>query len=187
MEILYSTGVRRSEVARLNRVDIHPGRGVLAVRQGKGRKDRFVPISDRALNWLQRYLDEIRPDWVLEPDKGHVFLEPTGLPIGVDRYSRIVGKIIKESDIGKGGGCHLFRHTVATLMLENGADIRYIQEMLGHADISTTEIYTHVSIAKLKHVHSLTHPTTAEVKTKAEAFNEVEFLNVLAEENDEES
>ena len=72
--------------------------------------------------------------------------------------SRLVSKRIKRADIGKSGSCHLSRHTVATLMLENGADIRFIQQMLGHVSIGTTEIYTHVSVVKLKQIHEMTHP-----------------------------
>ena len=159
LEVLYSTGIRRMEVINLTRTDIHPDRGVLAVRQGKGKKDRFVPISERAVHWLQRYLEEVRTGFAIEPDPHNVFLDKTGLPMTPDQLSRRVTKYIKEADIGKGGSCHLFRHTVATLMLDNGADIRFIQQMLGHVSIGTTEIYTHVSIVKLKQIHEMTHPT----------------------------
>lgn len=160
LEILYSTGIRRMEVVNLTKVDLHMDRGVLAVRQGKGKKDRFVPISQRAVEWIQHYLHDVRLFWAVEPDPENLFLEPNGQPITDDRLSRIVAKYIKQADIGKTGACHLFRHTVATLMLENGADIRYIQQLLGHASIGTTEIYTQVSIVKLKQVHELTHPSS---------------------------
>ncbi|MBB3060476.1 site-specific tyrosine recombinase XerC [Microbulbifer rhizosphaerae] len=159
LEILYSTGIRRMEVVNLTKVDLHMDRGVLAVRQGKGKKDRFVPIAARAVEWIQHYLHDVRLFWAVEPDPENLFLEPNGQPITDDRLSRIVAKYIKQADIGKTGACHLFRHTVATLMLENGADIRYIQQLLGHASIGTTEIYTQVSIVKLKQVHELTHPS----------------------------
>ncbi len=82
-----------------------------------------------------------------------------GEPLTADQLSRRVAKYIKQSNTSKTGSCHLFRHTEATLMLDNGADIRYIQQMLGHVSIGTTEIYTHVSIHKLKQVHEMTHPT----------------------------
>jgi integrase/recombinase XerD len=159
LEVLYSTGIRRMEVINLTRADVHPDRGVLAVRQGKGKKDRFVPISERATGWLKRYLEDVRTGFAIEPDPENLFLEKTGLPLTPDRLSRLVAKYIKQADIGKTGSCHLFRHTVATLMLDNGADIRFIQQMLGHVSIGTTEIYTHVSIVKLKKIHELTHPT----------------------------
>ena len=159
LEVLYSTGVRRMEVVNLSRADVHTDRGVLAVRQGKGKKDRFVPVSERATQWITKYLDEVRTGFAIEPDPQNVFLEKNGQPLTPDRLSRLVTKYIKQADIGKSGSCHLFRHTVATLMLDNGADIRFIQQMLGHASILTTEIYTHVSIVKLKQIHEMTHPT----------------------------
>jgi integrase/recombinase XerD len=144
--VLYSTGIRRMEVINLTRADVHTDRGVLAVRQGKGKKDRFVPVSERAIGWLKRYLEAVRTGFAIESDPENLFLEKTGLPLTPDRLSRLVAKYIKQADIGKTGSCHLFRHTVATLMLDNGADIRFIQQMLGHVSIGTTEIYTHVSI-----------------------------------------
>ena len=159
LEVLYSTGIRRMEVINLTRADLHPDRGVLAVRQGKGKKDRFVPISERAMQWLTKYLDDVRTGFAIEPDPENLYLEPNGLVLTADRLSRLVSKYIKQAEIGKSGSCHLFRHTVATLMLDNGADIRFIQQMLGHVSINTTEIYTHVSIVKLKQIHELTHPT----------------------------
>ena len=91
-------------------------------------------------------------------------------------------KYIKQADIGKGGSCHLFRHTVATLMLDNGADIRFIQQMLGHVSIGTTEIYTHVSIVKLKQVHAMTHPTLQGKSQVQETGDVDELLETLDEE-----
>ncbi|WP_347332707.1 site-specific tyrosine recombinase XerC [Marinimicrobium locisalis] len=187
VEVLYSTGIRRMEVVNLTRADLHPDRGVLAVRQGKGKKDRFVPISDRAMGWLKRYLDEVRIGFAIEPDPENVFLESTGQPLTPDKLSRLVSKYIKQADIGKGGSCHLFRHTVATLMLDNGADIRFIQQMLGHVSIGTTEIYTHVSIVKLKQIHDMTHPTMHkkhESDDEPEATEE-ELLATLESEDDD--
>lgn len=171
LEVLYSTGIRRMELLNLKRNDIHNDREVLAVRQGKGKRDRFVPISHRAMQWLQRYIDTIRCDYAIEPDDGAVFLSVAGEPLNPDQLSRKVTRYIKAANIGKTGSCHLFRHTVATLMLDNGADIRYIQQMLGHVSIGTTEIYTHVSIHKLKQIHELTHPT---MKGKQRVQEEVE-------------
>jgi integrase/recombinase XerD len=189
LEVLYSTGIRRMEVVNLTRADVHADRGVLAVRQGKGKKDRFVPISERASGWITRYLNEVRTGFAIEPDPQNVFLERVGLPINPDRLSRLVTKYIKQADIGKKGSCHLFRHTVATLMLDNGADIRFIQQMLGHVSIGTTEIYTHVSIVQLKKVHNMTHPTMhGRHKEKAEPeATEDDLLATLEEESKEDS
>ena len=177
------------EVVNLTRADLHPDRGVLAVRQGKGKKDRFVPISDRAMGWLKRYLNEVRTGFVIEPDPENVFLESTGQPLTPDKLSRLVSKYIKQADIGKVGSCHFFRHTVATLMLDNGADIRFIQQMLRHVSIGTTEIYTHVGIVKLKQIHEMTHPTLHK-KSESDhepAATEEELLSTLDAEESEES
>ncbi len=187
LEILYSTGIRRMEVINLTRVDLHPDRGVLAVRQGKGKKDRFVPISERAMDWIIKYLEEIRPDFAIEPDPHNLFLDKTGQPLNPDQLSRLVSKYIKHANIGKSGSCHLFRHTVATLMMDNGADIRFIQQMLGHASILTTEIYTHVSIVKLKQVHEMTHPTMHRQQQRKDerAATKEELLSTLNEESED--
>ena len=189
LEVLYSTGIRRMEVVNLTRSDVHADRGVLAVRQGKGKKDRFVPISERAIGWLKRYLEDVRIGFAIEPDPENVFLEKTGLPITADRLSRLVTKYIKQADVGKTGSCHLFRHTVATLMLDAGADIRFIQQMLGHVSIGTTEIYTHVSIVQLKKVHEMTHPTMQgrrKDQSEPEA-TEDDLLEVLEAESEEDN
>ena len=167
MEVLYSTGIRRAELVNLDRADVNAGRGVLSVRQGKGKKDRFVPIGDRALLWVQKYLDEVRSMWELPASPKALFLDPLGARLDPHRISRAVAKHIEAAQIGKQGRCHIFRHTMATLMLEGGADIRYIQHILGHAQLSTTEIYTHVAIGKLKDVHTLTHPAKLPAEVQA--------------------
>jgi integrase/recombinase XerD len=95
-----------------------------------------------------------------------VFLSNAGEPFCLDHLSNLVRDYVDQADIGKRGACHLFRHSMATLMLENGADIRFIQQMLGHADLNTTQIYTHVSIRKLKEIHTATHPARLERKKK---------------------
>lgn len=167
MEVLYSTGIRRAELVNLDRVDVNTSRGVVSVRQGKGKKDRFVPIGDRALLWVQKYLDEVRRVWELPASPQALFLDPLGERLDPHRISRAVQKYIDAADIGKQGRCHIFRHTMATLMLEGGADIRYIQHILGHAQLSTTEIYTQVAIGKLKDVHTLTHPAKLPAEVQA--------------------
>jgi integrase/recombinase XerD len=158
LEVLYSTGIRRMEVVRLSLYALDAERGTLLIRQGKGRKDRMVPIGERAIRWLEKYLYEVRPALVVGADDGTLFLTNLGESFTPNRLTQLVRNYVDAADIGKRGACHLFRHTVATLMLEHGADIRYIQEMLGHADLSTTQIYTQVSIRKLKQVHDATHP-----------------------------
>jgi integrase/recombinase XerD len=162
MEVLYSTGIRRQEVINLTRQDVNVGAGVLAIRQGKGKKDRFVPVGERALRWIEKYLDDVRPQLALPSSPANVFLDETGKSLDPHKVGRAVKKYVQQSGVDKVGSCHLFRHTMATLMLENGADIRFIQQMLGHSQLSTTEIYTHVAIHKLKEIHTATHPARAE-------------------------
>lgn len=159
LETLYSTGVRRRELVHLTLYDIDFERGVVLIRQGKGKKDRFVPIGERALAWIEKYLAEARPQLAIEPDDGYLFLTYSGIPFSPDLLTRWVREYIEAANLGKSGSCHLFRHTVATLMLEGGADIRFVQEMMGHENLQTTQIYTRVSIRKLKEIHSATHPS----------------------------
>ena len=158
IETFYGTGIRRAELAHLNLRDLDVERRTLTVRQGKGRKDRMIPIGQRALAWIDRYLTEVRPRLAGADDDGTVFLTVDGTPFSLDRLTQLVRDHVTASGVGKQGACHLFRHTLATLMLEGGADIRYIQAMLGHAELSTTQIYTQVSIRALQAVHTATFP-----------------------------
>src|SRR5881628_580892 len=158
LETGYSTGLRRMELIRLRLYDLDLARGVLVVREGKGQKDRVVPIGERAIAWLEKYLDEARPDFVVEPDEGTVFLTRRGRPFHPNNLSRLTRDYLVAAGIAKRGACHLLRHTMATGMLEHGADVRVIQEILGHARLTTTQLYTRVSIRLLKAVHTATHP-----------------------------
>jgi integrase/recombinase XerD len=158
LETFYSTGVRRSELIRLKLYDLDRERATLTVRQGKGKKDRMIPIGERALAWVEKYLREARPQLALEPDDATLFLTQYGEPFHPDAMSYLVRDLVVQANLGKSGSCHTFRHTMATLMLEGGANLRYIQQMLGHEEITTTEIYTHVAIRKLQLIHAATHP-----------------------------
>lgn len=158
LEILYSTGMRRKELTGLHLYDLDRERGTVMIRQGKGKKDRLLPLGVRAAAWLDKYLEEARPRLVVEPDEREVFLCVSGRGLTPGVLGNLVHRYVKASGVNKSGSCHLFRHAMATLMLENGADLRYVQQMLGHARLNTTEIYTHVNIQKLIEVHQLTHP-----------------------------
>jgi site-specific recombinase XerD len=136
LEVLYSTGMRRLELVRLKLYDLSLDRGLILINQGKGHKDRYVPIGERAVQWLQKYIREGRPQLASEPDDMTVFLTAQGEPFSRDHLSFTVKERIDAAQLGKTGSCHLFRHTMATLMHENGADIRYIQQMLGHEDLN---------------------------------------------------
>jgi integrase/recombinase XerD len=162
LEVFYSTGIRRMEVIKLQLHDLNIDRGVLFIRQGKGKKDRVVPIGQRALSWVSKYLLDVRPHMQTSLHEPTLFLSGYGdTAMSPDYLTHLVTGYIRQAGI-KSGGCHLFRHSCATLMLENGADIRFIQQMLGHANLSTTQIYTEVSIAQLQRVHATTHPANLE-------------------------
>ena len=158
LEILYATGMRRKELVGLRLYDLDLERGTVMIREGKGKKDRLLPIGQRAAAWLDKYLEEARAKLVVEPDERQIFLCVSGKGLTPGVLGNVVHEYVERSGIGKIGSCHLFRHAMATLMLENGADLRYVQQMLGHARLNTTEIYTHVNIQKLIEVHRLTHP-----------------------------
>lgn len=158
LELFYATGLRRSELAALSLGDIEGGRGTLHVRRGKGGKGRFVPVGERALAWLAKYQAEARPTLQSDPHEAALFLNSDGGRLSANALSWRVRSYFDRAGIRKAGACHLFRHTMATAMLDNGADVRHVQEMLGHSDIGTTQRYTHVSIARLQAVHAATHP-----------------------------
>ncbi|MBI4639260.1 MAG: tyrosine-type recombinase/integrase, partial [Candidatus Tectomicrobia bacterium] len=166
LETLYSTGIRRLKLMNLKLYDLDFERGTLMIRQGKGHKDRLIPIGNRALLWVEKYLREVRPGLLGESACPALFLTSLGEPFSLSRLSQIAREYVDAAKLGKRGSCHLFRHTMATLMLEGGTDIRFIKQMLGHADLSSTQIYTQVSISKLKEVHTATHPARVERKAK---------------------
>ena len=162
LETLYATGLRRMEMAGLDVYDVDLSRGILWVRKGKGSRERVVPLGERACAWLDKYLIEARGELSTGVD-GHgreaLFLSDYGEPIQPDQVADKVKRYMQFAGVDKVGSTHLLRHACATHMLEGGADIRFIQEMLGHANIETTQIYTHVSIDKLIAVHRATHPS----------------------------
>jgi integrase/recombinase XerD len=190
LETLYSTGIRRMELINLKLFDIDNDRGTVMVRQGKGRKDRMIPIGERALKWIEKYQSDVRPELSTPNDEGVLFLTHLSDAFTPNRLTQMVRDYIDAADIGKRGSCHLFRHTMATLMLENGADVRFIQAMLGHVSLETTQIYTQVSIRKLKEIHTATHPAKLE-RTKTidwqDGDEEEQLLDTLDNENAEEA
>ena len=151
LETFYSTGIRRMELVNLKLYNVDHLRGTLSIWLGKGKKDRVVPIGERALAWVDKYLREARPQLVMEPDEGTLFLSIEGGPFHLDRMSKLVRDYVEQANLGKSGACHMLRHTMATLMLENGADIRFIQEMLGHSEL-----------AEHANLHAGVHPAVEE-------------------------
>lgn len=172
LELFYATGIRRTELTNLHQSDLDRSRGTLHVRLGKGRKDRFVPIGERALAWITKYEREARPRLLHDPGERRLFLNKYGQPLSPDGLSWRVRDYFTQAGIEKRGACHLFRHTMATAMLDNGADIRHVQEILGHGQITSTQRYTHVSIARLHAVHAATHPAAKLQRQERDALEE---------------
>jgi integrase/recombinase XerD len=158
LEVLYATGIRVSELILLKQGDVQESQGIVRVF-GKGAKERLVPIGKSALHWLDRYSKECRN--MLEvrgTGQDAVFLNARGRPLTRMAIWKIVQAYTRKAGIEKEVHPHTFRHSFATHLLEGGADLRAVQEMLGHSDISTTQIYTHIDREYLKEVHRTFHP-----------------------------
>ena len=164
LETFYSSGIRCGELIALDVYDISFDREVLTVRQGKNKKDRVVPIGTRALNWIKKWINDVRPDLVNQSSAESLFVSKNGRRLHPNFLSNHVKRYLNTIGIKYRGSCHLLRHTAATLMMENGADLRSLQQFLGHARLNTTQIYTHVSIKRLQEVHRKTHPAKPNVK-----------------------
>jgi integrase/recombinase XerD len=158
LELFYATGVRRTEMINLDPGDYDSSTCTLIVRKGKNGKSRMLPVGERAAAWLDRYLAESRPLFHHLPQESALFLSGYGTRITPAYLGNWLKKLLKRCGIDKPGSCHLWRHSCATDMHRGGADIRYVQEMLGHARIETTQIYTHVHIEALREIHARTHP-----------------------------
>jgi len=165
METLHASGIRRAELAFLDINDVDLKQGLLRVNRGKGNKERIVPISQPACEWIALYLHKIRRKYSRINSGSALFLAKNHQRFTPNKLSDMVSKYVKESGSKRAGSCHLFRHSTATEMLNNGADLRHVQDMLGHADISTTQIYTQVSKAKLIEVYNKSHPSALSNKS----------------------
>ncbi len=154
-ELLYGTGMRVSELIAIDMGDLHLTMGFVRVF-GKGSKERIVPLGRSAIDACTVYLNEARP--TLNSDSNAVFLNMHGRRLSRQGCWKILKEAGQKADIEKVISPHLLRHSFATHLIENGADLRAVQEMLGHADISTTQLYTHVSKKRLKDVYSQYHP-----------------------------
>lgn len=154
LEILYATGMRVSEAVGLRTEEINLESAFLKCR-GKGGKERLVPLGEVAIDSLQTYLEKARKRL---PQNEFLFVGPRGRPLTRQRVWQLIRKYAREAGIQKKITPHTFRHSFATHLLERGADLRVVQELLGHADIATTQIYTHVSRDYLKSVHARFHP-----------------------------
>ena len=158
LELFYATGIRRTEMTQLDHGDYDPAARTLLIRHGKNDKSRLLPVGERAAWWLDRFLAESRPLFDHLPSETAMFLSGYGTRITPAYLGTWVAGQMKKAGVNKPGSCHLFRHSCASAMHQGGADIRYVQEMLGHARLDTTQIYTHVNIKELAEVHARSHP-----------------------------
>ncbi|KRL85524.1 Integrase [Lacticaseibacillus pantheris DSM 15945 = JCM 12539 = NBRC 106106] len=156
-EIMYATGMRVSEVINLSLNQLHLDMNLIQVI-GKGDKERLVPVSGQAVSWLRRYLDDSRPRLLRRSDPRVVFLNFHGQQLTRQGIWKNLKSYIVDLGIDKDVTPHTLRHSFATNLLANGADLRVVQEILGHADISTTQLYTHLSNGRLAEVYHATHP-----------------------------
>jgi len=159
LEILYDTGMRRSELANLKIGDMELQTGFVCIRNGKGRKDRVVPLSQRVCKMAQSYIAFVRPEYIKIKDPGYLILNRSGNKMVPNGIYVVVKRIGILSGIKKNVTTHILRHACATHMLRNGAPVRHIQEMLGHESLESTQIYTHVTINDLKEIHAKYHPS----------------------------
>ena len=157
IELMYSTGLRVSELVKLHSHQLDRKRGLLMVR-GKGDKDRIVPVGDRAIATIQRYLQRSRPRLLKDPNVTTLFLARHGKGMSRQAFWMRLTDYAKRIGIRIRVSPHVLRHSFATHLLEHGADLRSLQAMLGHSDISTTQIYTHVSQVRLQALHAKFHP-----------------------------
>lgn len=159
LELLYSTGIRRAELVRLQLRDLHRERRTLHVT-GKGNKERIVPVGERALAWIESYLGSVRPLLAIHAEEQALFITGYGRGFSANSLGNLIKQHIEKAHPGRAGNCHLLRHACATHMLEHGADVRIIQQLLGHSKLETTQVYTEVSIKLLQDVHARTHPAS---------------------------
>jgi integrase/recombinase XerD len=158
IEILYDTGIRRSELAGVRPADIDLNAGYVYIRNGKGGKDRVVPVSDRVCKLIHDYMLFIRPEFIKDTDPGGLIVTRWGQNMTGHGIYREVRQAVRNAGIKKNVTCHSLRHSCATHMLKNGAPVRHIQEMLGHESLESTQIYTRVTINDLKAIHAKYHP-----------------------------
>jgi len=157
LELMYATGMRVSEVVELGTGTLNLDVGFIKCK-GKGDKERMVPVGSEARNAISRYMEKVRPSLLKSKNDNHLFLTRLGKKVSRQSFWKMMKKYAKIAKIRKEIAPHTLRHSFATHLLERGADLRVVQEMLGHSDIATTQIYTHIDKGRLKSIHKQFHP-----------------------------
>ncbi len=157
LELMYATGMRVSELSELEQEGLNMEVGFVRCT-GKGGKERIIPVGREAKDALIRYIEKARPKFTKQKGDNHLFLSKLGRKISRQSFWKMLKKYALKAGINKNITPHTLRHSFATHLLEKGADLRSVQEMLGHADISTTQVYTHINKSRLKGIHHKYHP-----------------------------
>ena len=157
LELMYATGMRVSELVNLKLTDIHMDMGFVKCL-GKGQKERIIPVGSKAKEAIQKYLEKARPKFLKKNESGALFLTRLGKQMSRQTFWMVIKHYVKDARIKKRVTPHTLRHSFATHLLQNGADLRIVQELLGHVNISTTQIYTHINKERLKQIHQKFHP-----------------------------
>ncbi|MEI5992596.1 site-specific tyrosine recombinase XerD [Candidatus Enterococcus mansonii] len=158
LEVMYATGLRVSELVALKIGDLHLAIGLVQTL-GKGDKERIIPLGDYAIQWIEKYMEEARPALVKKnQNETHLFVNHHGSALSRQGIWKNLKQIVRDAGIDKTITPHTLRHSFATHLLENGADLRIVQELLGHADISTTQIYTHITKQRMADVYKQHFP-----------------------------
>jgi integrase/recombinase XerD len=158
MEVFYATGIRRNELLNLTLADVNFEEELLRINHGKGGKDRVVPLSSLACKFLETYIKGVRPEWAHKTGTDRLFLSWRGRPLDGNTLRLWVQACARRAGVKKRMTCHVWRHTCATHLLKNNANLRHVQEILGHSLLSTTERYLHLTITDLKEAHRKFHP-----------------------------
>jgi integrase/recombinase XerD len=158
LEVFYATGIRKSELRQLTVANVNLEEELLRINGGKGAKDRVVPLTRLACSFLENYIKAVRPELLRGKVTDRLFISARALPIGTNTVGDLVTKYAKQAGVKKHVTCHVWRHTCATHLVKNKANLRHVQEMLGHRQLSTTERYLHLTIADLKEAHRKFHP-----------------------------
>jgi integrase/recombinase XerD len=157
LEVLYATGLRVSELVNLKLIQVNLNQGVLKI-VGKGNRERMIPLGEEAVQWIQQFLQGPRVEILLERQTDFLFPTRRGDRMTRQAFWHIIKRYARKAGVSKDLSPHTLRHAFATHLLNHGADLRVVQMLLGHSDLSTTQIYTHVARERLKDVHSQHHP-----------------------------